>query len=287
MGDNTSGSFESSVPFYYDEQQFSRGRPLPILACPFGGQQSTLVFAPGRVAHGEHHSFVSTLNDFKHVWPSPFFYRGFWWKDYFCVALGLPTALRDQAQRKGLCLWVGALFPRASLPAELLAAFINLYFATLNTLFAIHLPDSGAEEFIRRLNEAEEPKSVGEAFGKLLTLMISASALAGTAGAIRHRRLLSSLKRRLFSRLTSKRSESVVLLSPNQAVRTALDFFLQEIEEGTMAIVGRQDELHSEGKLEKNGMTSNITVVGWPSQLVEPRRVSLKRVGRSWYIRLS
>lgn len=272
-----------SLPIYYDVRDFSGEAPQPILACPFRGQQGTLVFGP-RSTSTDHHSFLSALNSSELPWASLLFCRIFPWKDQVCAAIGFPSMLRDQAQRQGLLLWIGGLFPRKCLRSGVVQAYMGQYLDALNIIFSLELPESGTEELISSIN-AQDDRDLILRFRRLTSLLCRASELAGLAASGRVW-LPGSNWRRIFSGFRSKESQ-FLLISPDDSISVSLALLLEEVDEGAVGLKRQNNKYELARETAAEGIFGGVTVLRCPGLAKAPKGITFRKFGRRWYIRVS
>ena len=129
-----------------------------------------------------------------------FAFRFFSYQSRVCLALVLPTAVPDEAGRRGLTLSIGIAMSKDSfrvLPAIMVSGFLNLFIQTVNRLFELNLPASGVDQLMISIRNPEESRSVFVKLQSALDIaMMTSKIVESTFPQSRWHRFLPQLKRK-------------------------------------------------------------------------------------------
>jgi hypothetical protein len=96
--------------------------------------------------------------------------RFFRFRALLCIALILPTGVRDETERSGLSLAIGIAIRRSVLTEypQVASSYFRLLLGFINKLFNTALPQGGADLLLAALRDVNESSA---AFSKLATLV--------------------------------------------------------------------------------------------------------------------
>lgn len=147
------GSNQGGLPFFYlSDEQINGVSLFPFIVAPYGQFQDSLFLSPATLGRVEKAFISNVYKGITVLEISTVAFRTFACGSMNCIAIILPSTLKDEGGRSGLALAVGVIAsPPASRKADVLVDFLDVLIAAVDVGFEMALLEGGASDLLANL----------------------------------------------------------------------------------------------------------------------------------------
>jgi hypothetical protein len=220
------------LPQYYADNVEGASPFMPFIVAPVGKSQDTLVLGPQSVAE-IHDEFINSL--YGHIGSSKIegmTARAFPFHSKMCVAVLLPTRVKDDGGRSGLIVTIGFFVKKRYIRvhSSILADYLNIFIETINRQFSLSLPARGRSRLMKAIEDAQGSSDQSKvSLFKLQGVMDSLLLASTTVGEISKKLPWWSKLPRVGLR---QRLPKTIYYQPGTAHDDMLNIFLKELGQG-------------------------------------------------------
>ena len=271
------------LPQYYADDVEGASPFMPFIVAPVGSSQDTLVLGPQSIAK-LHDKFINSL--YHHISTykiEGMTARAFLFHNKMCVAVLLPTNLKDEGGRSGLILSIGFFVRRRYIRVQssILADYLKIYMQTINRQFSLSLPASGSDQLMKIIGDAQEKSDRSkESLFKLQSVINSLLLASTTVGEISKKLPWWSKLPRLGLR---RRLPKTIYYQTGTAYEDVFDIFLKELSQGLKGLGKTGVQQLFDGADEGKGLMSLIPFTG---PIADARDIKLGKCRGKTYIKI-
>lgn len=259
---------------------------MPFFVAPFGDFQATLLIGPQSIAE-VHNQFIGEFYSQTNITGNTqkMSARAFMFHSNLCVAVTLPTNLKDKGGREGLSVSFG-VFATGNVAAKFpsaISAYIKIFINNLNRTFSLSLPTTGAEELLATIQAAQENSDLFDLYVRFLTVLDILFIASQTVEDL----IIIVPKRNSFLRsltqVHKRKAPKAILYPPDADYEEVLGFFLRELNRSFSKVghTGTYEILNK--SIEDKGI---ISLASAPSVISEADAISWEKQQGKLYLRI-